>query len=86
MSYHRVMDHEKPEAVSPPPFVNDFSIEPSDDLDARHGQNLYIDDEAQVEEKRERRGEKVWYECDEQIEPASLVYAYSFDFLQASAQ
>lgn len=55
------MDHEKPEVVSPQ--FQEFNFDPDylpDGSGAHHGQNLFIDDEAQVEEKRERRGEKVW--------------------------
>ncbi|PGH11512.1 hypothetical protein AJ80_07078 [Polytolypa hystricis UAMH7299] len=55
------MDHEKPEAVSP--HLTEFALEQQtlpDDPDVRHGHNLYIDEDAQVEDRRDRRGEKVW--------------------------
>jgi hypothetical protein len=59
------MDHEKPQAVSP--LVFDFSGEMSrstDYTDMQHGRTpslIDIDEPEQVEERRERSGDSVWY-------------------------
>ena len=63
------MDHEKPQAVS------QFTIEygsgemsrSTDYSDLQHGRTpsiIDLDEVEQVEETRERRGEKVWYVSD----------------------